>query len=674
MTVNIVSGTSTAYNAKASQVTGSWESATIQWSNMPTIGEVLENNISHNNKTKYEFSCLTAVQHWYDGSTTGQNENYGIMLRYSDNTIADYNSVYSADCTDATMRPSMVIGYTPPNSEINVLEGYTKQLPLPDAIETITWTSSDENVATVNSNGIVTGIKAGKVTITASAGGNELHTYTVYVKIEDGVYRIDYRDNNSYLGVNSGPIENATTVLRSVSDDGLPMYHQLWRVTYLAAGYYVLRPLHNQNMALHARDGVADVTTIGCSNVLSDVPAENRWTIEFLSGGYALKCQGSNAQMLRCTNNHPGSTVYAGSYIPTCIWMFESANSALAELLLLDSGTGEIATDATRYVTAGETAEISDLGVMATFAFSSAYGSVPDITWTSSDSSKVSVNSQTGAVTGIAVGEFTTVIAHCVYQGMEYSKAYVVYVAEEGVPVLRIRHYFDLGYDVREGDASAAIQSYQNAVSAKFYEIFGITLYYSVYDVYTSICDRCVLDQSHVINSDTLETLCRHNPSCATTMNLRNELFSSVIPGDETTTVVIWSGRKMSAYIADRSSSVETNHSIVMTTYGIEDWNALENAYGPPIDTDEVFKIRTNTLFHELSHQLGAPDHYCYKDWDENLKCSNDYCDSCVYGYDKIRKCITGSDTLMTDQVVYCDDCLSMISDHIEDHHYPLSN
>jgi hypothetical protein len=32
------------------------------------------------------------------------------------------------------MRPSMVIGYTPPNSEINVLEGYTKQLPLKNII------------------------------------------------------------------------------------------------------------------------------------------------------------------------------------------------------------------------------------------------------------------------------------------------------------------------------------------------------------------------------------------------------------------------------------------------------------------------------------------------------------------------------------------------------------
>ena len=109
MKVNIVSGTSTAYNAKASQVTGSWESATIQWSNMPGNGGLLEDNISHNNKTKYEFSCLAAVPPRADAS--GQNENYGIVLQYADSSIADYNSFYSADCTDATLRPSMTVSY-----------------------------------------------------------------------------------------------------------------------------------------------------------------------------------------------------------------------------------------------------------------------------------------------------------------------------------------------------------------------------------------------------------------------------------------------------------------------------------------------------------------------------------------------------------------------------------
>ena len=117
MTLHFTSGTNTAANASAYQVTGGeWTSGTLQWSNKPVANISLEENISHNNKTKYQFSCLSAVQHWYDGDTTGQNENYGIMIQYANETIADYNSFYSADCTDANSRPSMMISYTPMNN------------------------------------------------------------------------------------------------------------------------------------------------------------------------------------------------------------------------------------------------------------------------------------------------------------------------------------------------------------------------------------------------------------------------------------------------------------------------------------------------------------------------------------------------------------------------------
>ena len=492
MKLTMVSGTSLAYTANAYQVTGGeWDPTTIQWTNKPAANILLASNISNNNRTKYQFSVLTAVRHWYDGDPTGQNQNYGIMLRYYDESLTGYyNSVYSGDVVDTNSRPKLTISYTPPDSEISVLEGYTMQLPLPDTTETITWTSSNTTVATINSAGKVTGVKAGKVTITASAGGAELQTYTVYVRIENGIYRIDCNGIHSYLSANSGPLENATTVLRMVSEEGLPMLRQQWRVTYLSAGYYVIRPLHNQNMALHARNGVSDVTTIGYNDTLSGVPAENRWTIEYLNGGYAFKCQGDNSQSLRCSTTHPGSSVYTGAYSSMIYWVFESVSSVSTQFYILDRGTGEISTDVTRYVAAGETATLSDLEIAAAFVTSDA---VPSISWESYAPSKASVNSQTGAVTGIVEGEAVTITARCTFRGVSYTKSYTVYVAEEDVPVMRIRHYYDLGYEVREGDASAAIQSYQNTVSARFEEIFGITLFYSIYE-YTSICDECVLD------------------------------------------------------------------------------------------------------------------------------------------------------------------------------------
>ena len=66
---------------------GKWDPTTIQWTNKPAANVLLESNISNNDRTKYQFSVLTAVQHWYDGDPTGQNENYGIILEYKEEQL-----------------------------------------------------------------------------------------------------------------------------------------------------------------------------------------------------------------------------------------------------------------------------------------------------------------------------------------------------------------------------------------------------------------------------------------------------------------------------------------------------------------------------------------------------------------------------------------------------------
>lgn len=114
MTLTLTSGTNTGANASAYKVTGgNWESGTITWANMPAASTAIATNISHNNLSRYTFSCKNAVQSWYNGSTTGSNANYGIMLRYYNESVADYNAVYSADCTNESKRPSLIIDYGP---------------------------------------------------------------------------------------------------------------------------------------------------------------------------------------------------------------------------------------------------------------------------------------------------------------------------------------------------------------------------------------------------------------------------------------------------------------------------------------------------------------------------------------------------------------------------------
>ncbi|MBQ3215796.1 MAG: DNRLRE domain-containing protein, partial [Oscillospiraceae bacterium] len=166
MTLHLTSGTSTAYTANAYKVTGGdWASDTITWANKPAASTLLQSNISHNNLTKYSFSCTSAVQSWYNGSTTGQNANYGVMLCYSNASIADYNAVYSADYSTESKRPSITFTYEASTTVIDVDEGMSKALTPPNVSGTITWSCNDTTIATVNSYGTVAGVKAGQTLV-----------------------------------------------------------------------------------------------------------------------------------------------------------------------------------------------------------------------------------------------------------------------------------------------------------------------------------------------------------------------------------------------------------------------------------------------------------------------------------------------------------------------------
>lgn len=119
----LTSGTSTMHNASAYMVTGGdWASGTINWSNMPAADTLLHSNVAPFNSDVdgnniYFFTVSNAVHTWYNNSPTGTNSNYGFMIRYHDETIADYNAIYSADCATESSRPYLTIIYGMPEGE-----------------------------------------------------------------------------------------------------------------------------------------------------------------------------------------------------------------------------------------------------------------------------------------------------------------------------------------------------------------------------------------------------------------------------------------------------------------------------------------------------------------------------------------------------------------------------
>ena len=671
MTLHLTSGTSTAANASAYMVTGGeWTSGTIQWSNMPTANALLQGDISHNNVTGYTFSCLSAVQTWYNGDPTGQHNNYGIMLKYANESIDDYNAVYSADCTDANKRPSLSIIYYTTPSEIDILEGYTRQLSVSGATGTITWASDNTAIATVDSNGVVTGIKAGMATITASVGDIVYDAFTVYVKLPDGVYRIENANTEWYLGTNYGIEEHTQVKILPVATNGIGQARQLWAVKYLDSGLYSVRPMCKSDMALHQENGFVDITTVGNVDSIIALPNANLWKIELGVDGYLFKCGGQSTQTMWVSSVFPYASVKTGKYASTNAnfrWSMTKVAAVTNEVLLIDTKTGESAANVTRYISPGATATLAELNITACFMCTNSTDQ--RIVWSTLNPSVVSVNAETGAVTALTAGAMATIVAKYIYNGLEYNNYYTIQVQKRDAPVFCIKHYYDIGYGIREGNAMEKIQVYHATVEARFESVFDIEMYPYFY-TFTSICDDCKIDQFGSVAYTNLDSFCNHSTSCTQRDQLRNDIIAQGVEGNEIMSIVLWTGHRMCNDQEDRSSSRSDLHSVVITRRDTAPWNEDTECYEE--ETDEVKFIKESfTLLHELSHQLGAPDHYC-RGASASEGCSNSYCDTCYFGYNSPRACVMSREydlSLLSDEELYCMDCEAVIESHLADHH-----
>lgn len=120
----------------------------------------------------------------------GYGSNLGIRLtvRRSNRNTQGYLYIYGAEITvDYTAATVNVTGVTLDKNTISLEEGETEQLtetvaPSNATDKSVTWTSSNTSVATVDSNGLVTAVSAGSATITVKTNdGNKTAACAVTV-------------------------------------------------------------------------------------------------------------------------------------------------------------------------------------------------------------------------------------------------------------------------------------------------------------------------------------------------------------------------------------------------------------------------------------------------------------------------------------------------------------
>lgn len=87
------------------------------------------------------------------------------------------STYYDMDAANSAYRPQLIITYTEPTpsltispSSLTLQTGSSAQVTVTPA-SSITWTSLDTSIATVNSSGVVTGVSPGATTIVAAASG-----------------------------------------------------------------------------------------------------------------------------------------------------------------------------------------------------------------------------------------------------------------------------------------------------------------------------------------------------------------------------------------------------------------------------------------------------------------------------------------------------------------------
>lgn len=109
-----------------------------------------------------DFSPVTLTIDAIDYATVGE---YTVNLYATDES----GNVADKEIKVIVNEPTLTIEQA--NISITVGETITLNATVQGASQTVTWTSSDESVVTVDANGVVTGIKKGTATITASANG-----------------------------------------------------------------------------------------------------------------------------------------------------------------------------------------------------------------------------------------------------------------------------------------------------------------------------------------------------------------------------------------------------------------------------------------------------------------------------------------------------------------------
>lgn len=332
-------------------------------------------------------------------SSTGEIK--GIAIGTSTITAKAQNNVTSTKTITVTSLTT-----TPTTATLDINGTKTQQItPGGSNYGTLSYASSDEKIATVNSSGLITGVANGNCTITATEG-NGGATATVVVTVQTSPSGISI-DGNTHIGVGK------TTT-----------YKVQYTPTTANVNTGITWTSSNTNVAtINSSTGVITGVATGTSTITAKT-ANNKTdtktiTVTSLTSTpttATLDMSGTKTQQITTTGTNNGEITYTSSNTKVATVSSQGLVTGIANgtatITATEANGGATATVAVTVQTSPTGIELVGkdyIGVGATKAYTVNYTPVTanankKLTWSSSDTSVATVDSSTGVIKGLTLG------------------------------------------------------------------------------------------------------------------------------------------------------------------------------------------------------------------------------------------------------------------------------
>ena len=322
---------------------------------------------------------------------------------------------------DNSVSPQLQVSET----TITVKEGQTKRCMVKaSTMAKLTWATADENIATVDQNGLVTGVCEGATSITVTATNPDTPDYFTIFYDETAVINVVVTAGDDQE-VKQGTISYAATSIGKTFGDE-PFINPLTKtgngkVTYSSSNTAVA--------TVNSETGEVTIVGNGETTITATVEDTDRYTYEKKTASYTLGV--GTATMTVSAEGYSG--IYDGGITVTVPsgasvkYGTEAGTYDKTSLTYTDAGTYtvyyEVTKDNYTTVTGSATVIISKAAGTISFKTTSIAKKNTDaaFTYASSDTKVATVNSSTGEVTITGAGE--TTITATATDGTNYTYA-----------------------------------------------------------------------------------------------------------------------------------------------------------------------------------------------------------------------------------------------------------